>query len=223
MKSICAALLILIPAAAHADTLDAILARMDRAAKDFQSVSADFSQVDYNAVLKDKSSPVHGVLQIKRNKGAVSAILIFEKPDEHTILIKGGKAFMYYPMAKHEDVYPVGKYGALVDQYVLLAFGTSGAELHKNFEVKLGGTETVAGKPATRLELVPTGTESKKVIAKVELWIPDGQTSAIQEKVTKDSDDYYLVSYSNINLKAHLDDSIFNLNVPPGTKVVTSH
>src|SRR5580658_8166394 len=97
MKSILAVLLMLIPAAAHAETLDAILARMDRAAKNFQSVTADFSQVDYTAVLKDTSSPVHGALQIKRNKGVVSAILNFEKPDEHTILIKGGKAYMYYP------------------------------------------------------------------------------------------------------------------------------
>ena len=222
MKFTLAAILFVIPVAAHAETLDAILARMDRAARNFQSVTADFSQVDYTAVLKDTSTPVHGALQIKRNKGTVSAILNFEKPDDHTILIKGGKAYMYYPKAKHEDIYSTGKYGALVDQYVLLAFGTSGAELHKNFQIKLGGTENVAGKPATRIELVPTGTESKKVISKVELWILEGQSNAIQEKVTKDSDDYYLATYSNVKY-VKVDDSVFNLKVPPGTAVVTQH
>ena len=64
MKFTLAAILFVIPVAAHAETLDAILARMDRAAKNFQSVTADFSQVDYTAVLKDTSSPVHGALQI---------------------------------------------------------------------------------------------------------------------------------------------------------------
>jgi outer membrane lipoprotein-sorting protein len=54
------------------------------------------------------------------------------------------------------------------------------------------------------------------------LWIPDGQSNAIQEKVTKDSDDYYLATYSNVKY-VHVDDSVFNLKVPPGTAVVTQH
>jgi outer membrane lipoprotein-sorting protein len=219
MKSILAALLILIPAAVGADTLDAILARMDRAAKEFQAVSTDYQQVDYTAALKDLSGPEKATLRIKRNKSAVSAILIFDGHSPHTVVIKGGKAYMYYPAAKQEQIYEIGKFGAMLDQYILLAFGTSGAELRKNFDVKLVGTETVDSKSASKIELRPKGGESKKIIAKIELWIPEGESSAIREKVTKDSDDYWLVSYSNINLKARVEDSVFDLKLPKDTKI----
>lgn len=220
MKFTLAALLILIPAAARADTLEAILARMDHAAKEFQAVSTDYQQVDYTAALKDLSSPENATLRIKRNKAAVSAILVFDEHNPHTVVIKGGKAYMYYPAAKTEQVYDVGKFGAMLDQYILLAFGTSGAELRKNFEVKLAGTETVDSKNVSKIELKPKGGESKKIITKIELWIPEGESSAIREKVTKDSDDYWLVSYSNINLKARVDDSAFDLKLPKDTKIV---
>lgn len=205
---------------ARADSLDAILARMDAAAKTFQSVSATLKQSDYTAIIKDTSSPETGLLRIKRGKKGVNAIVEFTDPEPSTVVIKGAKVQMYHPKAKVEEDYDLTRYTATIDQFLLLAFGTSGSDLRRNYAVKLGGPETIDGAATTRIELAPKGDEAKKAVNKIELWIPDGKSNAIREKATKPSGDFYLANYSDIKLNVPIPDSIFNFKSPQGTRIV---
>jgi outer membrane lipoprotein carrier protein len=205
---------------ARADSLDAILARMDRAAKDFKSVTAKIRRSEYTAVVKELSAEESGELRIRRAKNGVTAILDFTHPNPYTILIKDKKVNIYRPKAKLVEVYDFAKYNSVVDQFLLLAFGTSGVDLRKNYEVKRGGAETVESVPATRLELFPTSDEVKKLITKIELWIPEGQSNAIREKINEPSGNYNLADYSNIKLNVPLPDSAFDLKLPKDVKTV---
>jgi outer membrane lipoprotein-sorting protein len=205
---------------AAADSLDLILARMDTAAKSFQSVTTNLKQSEYTAVIKDTSPLESGVLRIKRVKGLVSAIVVFTDPEPRTLAIKGKEAKIYRPAAKVVEIYDIGSHGGTINQFLLLAFGSSGAELRKNYDVNLAGTEKIDSVNTTRLELTPKGAETKKMITKVELWIPDGQANAIREKVTEPSGNYYLASYSNIDLKTPVSDSIFDLKLPKDVQQV---
>jgi outer membrane lipoprotein-sorting protein len=210
---------VLLPSA-YADSLEAILGRMDRAAKTFTSVSANLKQSQYTAVIKDLEKPESGQLRIKREKNGLNAIVEFTDPETRTIVIKGHEAQIYHPKANTLEKYDVSKFASTVDQFLLLAFGTSGADLRKNYDVKLGGAESIDGAPTTRLDLTPKTEELKKVISKVELWIPEGGSNAIREKVTETTDDYYLVSYSNVNPHANVADSAFELKLPKGVRIV---
>ena len=58
----------------------------------------------------------------------------------------------------------------------------------------------------------------KNYVVKIELWIPDEQANPIQEKVTKPSKDYYLVTYSEPKVNPSLPDAAFTLKTPPGVK-----
>ncbi|MBV8843300.1 MAG: hypothetical protein JO307_10870, partial [Bryobacterales bacterium] len=71
----------------------------------------------------------------------------------------------------------------------------------------------------THLELTPKSADIRKnYVTKIDLWIPDGQANPIQEKVTKPSKDYYLVTYSDPKLNPSLPDSAYILKTPPGVK-----
>jgi outer membrane lipoprotein-sorting protein len=205
---------------ARADSLDAILARMDRAAKDFKSVSAKLKQSHYTAVIKELAPAESADLRIKRVKNAVVAILEFAPPDPRTIFIKDKKVTIYYPKAKQAQDYDLGKSTSLVDQFLLLAFGTSGEELHRNYDVKVGGAETVGSTATMRLDLIPKSPDAKKLITKIELWIPEGQGNAIREKVTSPSGDYDLADYSGIKPNPQLPDSAFELKLPKGVTTI---
>ncbi len=203
---------------ARADSLDAILARMDKAAKGFRSVTADLKQIEYTDVVKDSSEDI-GVLRIKRDKKGLSALIEYTKPDVRTTFFKDKKVNFYYPKANQVQEIDLGKYTTLVDQFLLLAFGTSGEELRRSYEVKLGGAETVASTPTTRLDLTPKSPDAKKYITKIELWIKDGESYAIQEKVTETSKNYTLGEYSNVKWNPALPDSAFDWKPPKGVTI----
>jgi outer membrane lipoprotein-sorting protein len=202
----------------RAETLDSILARMDAASKTFKSVSASIKKTEYTAVIKDSISE-EGLLKIKRDKKSIAAITEYTGADTHTELIKAKEAWVYHPKAKIAQVYSLAKWMSTVDQFVLLAFGTSGDDLKKNYEIKLGGAEKIGSIATTRLELDPKSADVKKLFTKFELWIPDGQSNAIREKVTAPSGDYYLIEYSNVKFEA-VPDSAFDLKLPKDVKIV---
>jgi len=203
---------------ARADSLDAILARMDRAAKDFKSVTTNLKQIEYNAAIKDTDENA-GELRLKRDKKGFTALIEYTKPAPRTVFFKDKKVNFYYPNAKEDQEIDLGKYTTLVDQFLLLAFGTSGEELRRNYDVKLGGFETVASTATTRLELLPKAPDAKKFITKIELWIKDGESYAIQEKVIETSGNYTLGEYSNVKWNPALPDSAFDWKVPKGVTV----
>jgi outer membrane lipoprotein-sorting protein len=207
---------------ARADSLDSVLARMDRAAKEFKSATADLKQVEYTAVIKE-STEESGVLRIKRSNRNVTAITEYTKPEPHAVLFKDKEAQVYSPKAKMDQIYDLAKFTSTVDQFVTLAFGTSGDELRRNYDVKLGGSESVGSTATSRLELIPNSKEVKRLFSKFELWIPDGLGNAIREKLTAPSGDYYLLEYSNVKLNVPLPDSVFDLKLPKDVKKVHAH
>src|SRR5580704_5460361 len=76
---------------ARADSLDAVIARMDRAAREFKSAAADLKQVEYTAVIKE-STEESGVLRIKRSNKGVTALTEYTKPEPHAVLFKDKEA-----------------------------------------------------------------------------------------------------------------------------------
>ncbi len=205
--------------AARAESLSDVLARMDEAAQGFRSVSAMMKRLQYTAVLDDKSE-MQGVMRLKKVKNSTTGVVEFQPPDPRTVFISGHTVQIYYPKANSAEIYDTSKYVSNIDQFLLLGFGTTSAELKKSYDLKALGTEAVAGAPATRIELTPKSAELKKLIAKIELWIPEGQSNPVQEKVTEPSKNYELVNYSEIKVNPKLPDSAFEFKLPAGAKKI---
>jgi outer membrane lipoprotein-sorting protein len=201
----------------RADSLEQVLARMDRAAKDFASVTANVNRVDFTAVLNE-STTSNGSLAMRRTKSGNEALIRFTEPDPYDWHFSGHTAKKYSPRANTVEVYDTSKL-AKAEKMMLLGFGISASDLRKDYDIKLVGAENVGSLHAARIELTPKSAEVRKnYAAKIELWIPDGQSSPIQEKVSMPSKDYYQVAYSDLKVNSALPDSAFKLNLPPGVK-----
>jgi outer membrane lipoprotein-sorting protein len=210
-------LLLAFPAAfAAAEPLQAILSRMDVSAKTANSFSANLKSMQYTKVL-DSTDSESGTIKLRRVKGRVMGRMDTETPAPKTWHFAGDTWEHYVPKAKSVSVYKVSKIAKSADQYLLLVFGVSGSELMKDFDAKGGAEETIGGVRATRLELIPKDKKAREYAAKVELWIPVGQTYAIQQKVTEPNGNYTMYSYTDAKLNPALPDSAFTFTAPAGT------
>jgi outer membrane lipoprotein-sorting protein len=219
---VCAAALI--APGLRADTLDAILQRMDGAAKKFKSVSAKLHKVNYTAVLNESTSE-DGQLRLRRAKDGLNGILEYNPPDQRIVAFSGHKVQLYKPKANEVTIVDPGKDNmSKIDQFILIAFGaTSGTELKTAYDIKLAGTESVDGTPTSHLVMVPKSEEARKLATMVELWFPEGESMAIKEKVTQPTKDYMLTTYSDMKPNLPLPDSAFELKLPAGVKVIKQH
>lgn len=205
---------------ARADSLDAIFARMDEASRKFKSVSADMHRTDYTAVLND-STQEDGRLWLKRGKNGIGGKVEFLGQDARTIAFQGNLLRIYWPKAKQVQDVDISKYTSpeMVDQMLLLSFGAaSGSEIQKDYDVSVAGTDKIDSKTVTRVELLPKSPELKKEIARITLWIPEGEARAIKEKVDEPSKDYVLWTYSNVRMNGLMKDSDIELKLPSGVK-----
>jgi len=214
-----AAILILPALLARAEPLADILARMDRAAQNFRALSATMKRVQFTAVIGE-ANEMDGVVRLRSTKAGTAGIVDFQHPDERTVYINGHNIQIYYPKANTVEIYDSSKYTASVDQFLLLGFGTSSAELRKSYDLKVSGTETIGGVATTRIEMTPKSAELAKLITKIELWIPEGQDTPIQEKVTEPSKNYELIAYSDVKVNPNLPESSFELKLPAKVKKI---
>ena len=129
------------------------------------------------------------------------AVVDILQPDPKKVLLTGHKVEMYYPKTNTEQIIDLDKKGSeMVDQFLLLGFGSTSAEIQKAYEVKLGGPETVAGQKTVRLVLTPKSPDVLAKLTKVELWISDSLGIAVQQKFWEPGGDYELATYTNVKL-----------------------
>ena len=205
---------------ARGEALDEVLGRMDRSARSFHSLTAKMHRVQFTAVLSE-SSTMEGTMRLRREKSGTAGIVEFQPPDPRTVFVKGKNIQIFYPKANTVEIYDASKYLSNIDQFLLLGFGTTSAELMKSYDVKAGGVETIEGKMCTRIDLTPKTADMKQLITKIDLWIPEGDSNPLREKVTEPSRNYELVDYSDIQLNPRLPDSAFELNLPKTVKKIS--
>jgi outer membrane lipoprotein-sorting protein len=204
---------------ARGEALDEVLGRMDRSARSFHSFTAKMHRVQFTAVLNE-SSAMEGTMRLKREKSGTTGIVEFQPPDPRTVFVNGKNIQVFYPKANTVEIYDASKYLSNIDQFLLLGFGTTSAELMKSYDVKAGGVETIEGKMCTRIGLTPKTADMKQLIAKIDLWIAEGDSTPLREKVTEPSRNYELVDYSGVQLNPQLPDSAFELNLPKTVKKI---
>jgi len=199
-----------------------VLARMNKAANEFKSMSAHVTYVTHTDVLNEDSTETGDVMMKKVQAGEVQVRIDFTAPDIKTVTVDMRRFQVYYPKIKTLQIYDLAKHGEQFDQFVMIGFGTSGTELAKSYEVKTLGTEPLKGHDgvtAIRLELTPKTGEAREYVKKMELWIPEqGEPYPLQEKITQPSGDYRLVTYDSLKINSPLATDAMQLKLPSGVK-----
>ncbi len=196
-----------------------VLARMDREAAGFHDMTANVTNTSYTAVLQDTTKET-GTIRIMRTPSGPKMRVDFSAPNKRSIYVDKGRALYYLPNTNEVQEYNLGKEGKLVDTMLLVGWGTPLKELQKNYQVKVGGDEDVAGQKATRVDLTPKDPKALERVKLVQLWIPQNAGHPVQQKVLQPGGDYYLATYSDIRLNTNLSAAALNLNLPKDVKVV---
>ncbi|WP_321474748.1 outer membrane lipoprotein carrier protein LolA [uncultured Paludibaculum sp.] len=205
----------------QANGLDDALARMDKAAVGFRGLTASLSKTSYTALIKE-STVESGTMTLFRPKPRDMRVLIeFDKPEAHAVGFQNKKAQIYMPKANVVQEYDLGKQSSLVDQFLLLGFGTPGSELKKSYAVKYLGTETVNGVKSDHLDLVPNSEEARKAFRHFEVWVSQTDGITVQMKAHQPSNDYVLFVYTDIKVNPPINESSVKLKLPKGVKKET--
>lgn len=192
-------------------TVEAVLGTMDKAAADFRSLTADIENTKYTEVVKDTSVEKGRIYVRKDSKMRID----ITDPDPRTILRAGDSLFVYTPKIKRVEDYDLSKHRAMVDQYVLLGFGTRSEALQKSYDVKLTGEDQLDGKKAYLLELTPKSDDVKHQITKIQMWIDSASWLPIQQKFFETgSGDYIQFHYTNMMKNLKIPDSRFKQDWP---------
>ena len=201
----------------RADTLAELLARMDQSASVFKCMTAQMTRLDHTAVINDTSEE-RGSIALRRTAKGVEGLVDSTYPDKRTMSFAGRQFRFYLPKINTIQIYDVGKRRDQVDQFLVLGFGTSGKELEKAYSMRVAGTDTLNGLKTTRLELVPKGPDALELFQRLELWIPEGASHAIQQKVHLKGGDYKLMTYTAVRINPPLTDASFDLRAPKNAK-----
>src|SRR3984957_896374 len=187
------------PATLAAESLQQVLARMDKAAGEFKSMTAQVTYVTHTDVLNDNSTESGAVTMRKVQPGEVQGKVDFTAPDMKTVTIEKRRVQEYFPKIKTLQVFDLDKHGEQLDKFFMIGFGTSGIELAKDYDVSVLGTADVNSQAAVHLQLIPKSPEARRYVQKLELWIPDqGDPYPLREKILEPSADYRLVTYTDL-------------------------
>jgi len=210
------------PATLAAESLQQVLARMDKAAGEFKSMTAQVTYVTHTDVLNDNSTESGAVTMRKVQPGEVQGKVDFTAPDMKTVTIEKRRVQEYFPKIKTLQVFDLDKHGEQLDKFFMIGFGTSGIELAKDYDVSVLGTADVNSQAAVHLQLVPKSPEARRYVQKLELWIPDqGDPYPLREKILEPSADYRLVTYTDLKINPVLPPDALQLKLPTGVKIET--
>jgi outer membrane lipoprotein-sorting protein len=206
---------LLAPAAQNSQrwTAEGVLVMMDKSARDFHSLTADIQHIKYTAVVQDTSTET-GQIAVRRDE---KMRIEFSKPDPRTILRTGDSLFMYTPKINRVEEYNLGKNRAMVDQYILLGFGTRIDNIKKSYLIAVSGEEELDQRKTVLIELTPKSDEIRNQISKIQMWIDESSWLPIQHKFFEaSSGDYILIHYTNLMKNLKIGDAKFKQDWPKG-------
>jgi outer membrane lipoprotein-sorting protein len=202
----------------HHTDLTEILSQMNEASKKLHTLSANLDYTKVTVLVDDKSTE-SGTIYFRRGKTPDIRIDI-QKPENKTIIFKNKYGEIYSPKINQVQEYNLDQKSDLLQQFLLLGFGTDTNELKKNYYVKYLDEEDLEGVSTVVLELVPRNGSISSQIAKIQIWISEESWLPAQQKFLESGGDYLVATYSGVKVNRDLPASIFELKVPGNAKYV---
>jgi outer membrane lipoprotein-sorting protein len=196
---------------------DAVLDRMDKAGAAFRSMSAKLRRVQHTAVMNDDNVDSGTVLLKRGRRRDLRMLIDLTDPDRKMVAFSDHTVEIYYPKMQTVDEFDVSKFKELLEQFFLLGFGTSRAELQASYKLRLVGPNTVAGQKCDLLELIPKSKEVLQHLLKLEMCVVDNGYP-VQQKFYLPGGDYQLATYSDMKINPDPPDSELKLHLPKGVK-----
>jgi outer membrane lipoprotein-sorting protein len=190
---------------------------MDDAAKRVRSVSAQLAYTTVTVIVNDRSTQ-NGVLYYR--KGRRPEVMIqFSGPGAKQILFRKGNAEIYYPTMNQIQEYNLERRQNLLQQFLLLGFGTQTGQLETSYSIHYLGEKKLGNQTTGLLELTPLSKGVAAQLKKIDLWVSEQNWMPIQQQFFEASGDYLIARYSNLKLNPHISPSMFKIKAPGAQRV----
>lgn len=190
---------------------------MNDAAKHLRTVEANLEYTTVTVLVNDRSTETGQFLM--RNPKNPDILIQFTQPDPKTILFRHGEAEIYYPKLKRVEQYNLQRQSGLVQQFLLLGFGTDTPSLKAAYDVKLIGEEDLQGESTAVLELTPKRLEVQSQLSKIQLWVSEDSWLPAQQQFFEPSGDYLIAYYTDVKVNKPLAGSSFTIDAPGAQRV----
>jgi outer membrane lipoprotein-sorting protein len=208
--------------AASAQSLESTLGRMDAVSKGFRGATADLKKISFTYFAKDTDEESGRISLYRPSPQDMRMLVEFSKPQERAVSYAKDKVLMYLPKANTVQEYNLGKDSRLVEQYLLLGFGASGADLRKSYSIKYVEMTMIDGDNADHLYLEPKAAEARDQVRGIDLWIAQPGGYPVRMKVLQPSRDTVELQYSNLRINPiSLTEASVRLKLPKGVKKET--
>jgi outer membrane lipoprotein-sorting protein len=192
------------------DNLKNVLDRLNLAAQNFHSTSADveFDQIETEPIAD--TDAWKGVAYYERKDAAVRMGVHFSqhngKPSGKAYTYIGGTFKVFEPGINQVTSYTKA---AKWEDYVILGFGASGKDLQAKWDITDLGPETLDGVKTEKLELIAKDPDVRKNLSKVVIWVDADHAVSLKQVFTLSATSNYICHYSNFKFNASLPGDAF--------------
>lgn len=205
------------PRAPAADDLAEAFARIDKAAPSFRGFSADVRKVQHTELIHEDDVEIGKTIVRRAKLHDLQVRMDFDPPNEKRVSVDGPKVETYYPKSNSIQPVLVGKASKpMMEQFLLLGWGSTSQDLKSAYNITYGGEETIAGQKTVRLDLAPKDKDILAHIRKFEIWVSEEAATsglAVQVKFYEKGGDYSVATYTNMKLRS-VSESEVKLNAP---------
>jgi outer membrane lipoprotein-sorting protein len=204
------------------DDKDKILRRLDQAAANFRSTSADFQFDTYlTDPIPDQETQKGTVYYERAGKNFRMAAHIREdnkKPVEKVYTFSGG-VFRLFEGGNLNQVTTFSQ-ASKFESYLMLGFGASGKDIEEKWEVTYLGSETLDDIKTEKLELVARDATVRKNIPKVTVWMDTERGISLKQVFDEGAGQFRVSVYFNIKVNQALPANAFTLKTDSKTTYV---
>ena len=198
--------------------LNQVFSHMDQTARRLKTLSAGLEYTKVTVLVNDFSTE-SGEMYF-RNSKTPDILIKFTAPAPKTILFRKNKAEIYQPKINQVQEFDLSKHSQLIQQFLLLGFGTQSNDMQKVYAVKYLREEELGGDTTALLELTPREGTVASQLAKVQLWISEESWLPVQQKFFEAGGDYSVARYSSVKVNRNLPSSTFQIHVAKDAKRV---
>ncbi len=198
----------------RADDLNSVLQRLDAAARDFHTTTAN---VEFDTIQTDPipdTDVMTGAAYYERKGSSFQMAAHLHqhngRPAEKTYVFSGGvlKESDTGKVADVKTYTQAGKY----ESYLMLGFGASGKELQEKWDVKYVGSEKIDGVTADKLELVAKDPTVRKNIPKVTIWLDTSRAVSLKQVFDEGEGMSRVCHYTDIKVNQPLPAGAFSFD-----------
>ncbi len=206
------------PKAKTPPDLSSILSHMNDAGQRLKSLSADLEYTKVTVLVNDKSTE-EGRLFFRKSKTPEIRIEM-QKPESKVIVVRKNKAEIYLPRINQVQEYNLEQKSGLVEEFLLLGFGSDTAELQKSYRLKYLKEEDLDGDTTAVLELTPRKENVASQLTKIQMWVSEETWLPAQQQFFEPGGDYLIARYTALKVNLRIPSSTFEIRPPEGAKRV---